>query len=78
MLNNLPACSPKHRGRCSPDHLWIVSTYRDARDARDKLRESEVALQLEDDDFAATYPRVTFKQWLMGHAGRNVELEAAS
>lgn len=78
MRNRLPACSARHRGYCSPDHLWLVQSYRDARYAREALRESRLAYQLENDDFDATYPRVTFKAWLIGHAGRNRALEAAS
>jgi hypothetical protein len=79
-----PACSPRHRGRCSADHLWLVESYRDARDAREALRESGssvgaahsygsdvAAYQLEPDDFAAAYPPVTFRDWLVGNAGRN-------
>ena len=92
---NRPSCSPRHRRHCSPDHLWLVQAYRDQRDARDALRESgtvvdasmshganAAAYQLEDADFDQAYPRVTFKDWLIGNAGRNsqadLDVEAAS
>jgi hypothetical protein len=64
-------CSPRHRLHCSPGHARLVGDYRDARDARDMLRESGEFMQMEDDDFAAAYPPVTFKAWLIGNAGRN-------
>lgn len=77
-------CSPAHRRWCSADHAQLVGDYRDQRDARDALRESaetvpaafafggDVAYyQLEDDDFNAAVPVVTFKDWLIYRAGRN-------
>lgn len=84
-----PSCSPRHRSHCSADHLQLVEGYRDARDARDALRESGAAVvpaahafgaavaphQLEDSDFDAAFPPVTFKDWLLGHAGRNRQPE---
>lgn len=42
--------------------------YRDARDARDALRESDPYLQHEADDFADDVPPITFKEWLIAHA----------
>lgn len=88
MTRPRPACSPRHRRHCSPDHLWLVESYRDARDARDALRESGTfvpaaysygssiaAYQLEREDFDAAFPSVTFKSWLVDHAGRNAEPE---
>jgi hypothetical protein len=65
-------CSPRHRVHCSPAHAALVGEYRDARDARDMLRETGEYMQMEDDDFDAAVPRVTFKAWLIGNAGRNV------
>lgn len=74
-------CSPRHRRFCSPAHAAVVGDYRDQRDARDFLRESgetvpadyayggDVAYyQLEQVDFDALVPKVTFKDWLIGHA----------
>lgn len=86
---------PPYRGGCTPGlkrrpdgqgcrrdclHRALVQSYRDARDARDALRESDtpvpaewahggatVAYQLEADDFAAAWPPITFKQWLIDH-----------
>jgi len=62
-------------------HREMVQAYYDQRDARDALRESDVPvpashaygsaatfMQLEDDDFDAAVPRVTFKMWLEQHA----------
>jgi hypothetical protein len=46
-----------------------VQEYHDARDARDALREAGECLQMEDDDFKAVYPPVTFKDWLIGKGG---------
>ena len=78
VVNRRPTCSPRHRRFCSPAHSALVGGYRDARDARDALRESgEVAppsfgsvafYQLEDADFDAAVPKVLFKEWLMSHA----------
>ena len=85
-----PACSPAHRPWCSAFHAALVQGYRDQRDARDALRESgQVApawvaggdpvsmYQLEDDDFDQAYPRVTFRDWLIAHAGIHREDLAA-
>lgn len=76
-----PTCSPRHRRWCSRAHADLVLAYRDARDARDALRESDMPVpasyaygsaatcsQLEDDDFDAAFPRVTFRDWLVAHA----------
>jgi len=64
-------------------HRELVLAYYDQRDARDALRESSLPapssvagsagsgvtmMQLEDDDFDAAVPRVTFKMWLEQHA----------
>jgi hypothetical protein len=65
-------CSPRHRVHCGPYHAALVGEYRDQRDARDMLRETGEYMQMEDDDFDAAVPRVTFKAWLIGNAGRNV------
>ena len=62
------SCSPRHRRWCSAAHLALVGEYRDARDARDALRESEPYLQHEPAEFDAEVPPVLFKDWLIGHA----------
>lgn len=80
------SCSPRHRRFCSPAHADLVQSYRDARDARDALRESDTAVpaawsaggavsayQLEAAEFDQAYPAVTFREWLLDHAGRNEE-----
>lgn len=88
-----PACSPRHRRWCSRAHSALVSEYRDQRDAREALRESgalaptstpgaagsAVAFyQLEREEFDRLVPAVTFKEWLIGHAGeRHFEAEPA-
>lgn len=93
-MNRRPTCSPRHRRWCSHDHAQLVSEYRDARDARDALRESTddaggtVAgtagstagyAQLSDDEFAELVPPILFRDWLVHHAGRNRQpLEVAS
>lgn len=71
LLLAMPRCSPRHAKHCGPYHAALVGGYRDQRDARDMLREQGEAMQMEDDDFDAAYPRVTFKEWLIGHAGSN-------
>lgn len=71
-------------------HREMVQAYYDQRDARDRLRESDIPVpaafsfgsaatyvQLEDDDFNAAVPRTTFKDWLIGHARDNREDGAA-
>jgi hypothetical protein len=70
-----PSCHP----RCL--HRESVLAYYDQRDARDRLRESDQPVpaayaygsaatysQLEDADFDAAVPRVTFRMWLEQHA----------
>lgn len=72
------ACSRAHGKFCSPAHARLVGEYRDARDARDALRESGILApaefgfgamvayyQLEDDDFARACPPVLFREWLV-------------
>ena len=60
------ACGAAHKPWCSPHHEWIVTTYRDARDAVLALHGHNH--QMEDDEL----PRPpTFRQWLQGHAGMN-------
>lgn len=68
-------------------HRQLVETYRGARDAVEKLRESDApaygaagaahsgaaAHQLSDHEFAELYPAPTFKDWLIAHAGVNRE-----
>lgn len=67
-------------------HREMVLAYYDQRDARDALRESDIPVpaafsfgsaatyvQLEDDDFNAAVPRVTFKEWLVAHSKANRE-----
>lgn len=75
-----PAC---HRG-CL--HRVMVEAYYDQRDARDALRESDQPVppqwaygsgatysQLEDEDFDAAVPRVTFREWLKSYWGERTE-----
>lgn len=53
-------------------HWWreyVTDVYRDARDAWEALRESELCYQLEDDEFRVTYPPPTFKLYLLALAG---------
>ncbi len=47
----------------------MVEEYRDARDAREALRECGEAMQMEDSEFDEAYPAVTFKQWLIERGG---------
>lgn len=63
-----------------------MGEYRDARDAREALRESDVPVpaafahggvvtysQLEADDFAAACPPVLFRDWLVENGRRNAD-----
>lgn len=76
-------CTTGMRG-CRRDclHRRLVDGYRDARDARDALRESDAPApvgvtgtngahvsmaQLEDEEFARHVPPVLFKDWLIEH-----------
>jgi len=43
-----------------------VDDYRAQRDARDEARENGEWMRMEDDEFAAAWPVVTFKDWLLG------------
>lgn len=65
------ACSSRHRRWCNPDHEWIVTTYRDARDAHDA--HAGTNHQLEPDELAQLPSSVTFKDWLVRWSGRNRE-----
>jgi hypothetical protein len=78
-----PACSPRHRLWCSLYHSQLVQEYRDARDAREALRESATPVpaayaggasvshfQLERDDFAQLHPPILFRDFLVDHAER--------
>lgn len=82
-IRRRPSCSPRHRKWCSPHHATLVLEYRDARDAREALRESDTPVpttvpgaagagvayyQLEAADFDRYAPKVLFKQWLIDHA----------
>lgn len=60
-------CSPRMR-KCSSSclHLQSVEDYRAARAQWEEARESELHMQMEDDDYAAKYPPPTFKAWLQG------------
>lgn len=71
-------------------HREMVLAYYDQRDARDRLRESDIPVpatyafgsaatyaQLEDDDFNEAVPRTTFKDWLIAHAHDSREDGAA-
>lgn len=52
-------------------HWWrelVTSTHRDARDAWLKLRESELCLQMEDDEFRAAYPPPTLRDTMIALA----------
>jgi hypothetical protein len=77
-------CAKGMRG-CRPDclHRRLVRDYQDARDARERLRESATPApttvpgtsggrssmaQLEPADFARYVPPVLFKDWLIAHA----------
>ncbi len=62
-------CTPRHRRHCSPDHAWLVASYRDARDAHDAYAGTNH--QLEAGQVAGLPGAVTFKAWLIGNAGRN-------
>lgn len=66
------ACSSRHRRWCSAHHLWLVTSYRDARDA--VLATHELNHQLERHELARP---PTFRDWLVGHAGVNREVTPA-
>lgn len=54
-------------------HAWrdhVTAIYRDARDAREKARESEPYLQHEDEDFDREHPPLTFKAVLQHEEGQ--------
>ena len=54
-------------------HAWrehVTAIYRDARDARDALRESEPYLQHEPEDFNREHPWLSFKAVLQNEEGR--------
>ena len=78
MRTRRPTCSPRHRRWCSPAHAALVCEYRDARDAREALRESEACYQLERDDFTDRHPPILFRDWLVDHAHRNRQPEVAA
>jgi hypothetical protein len=48
-------------------HRALVEGYRDARDARDALRECGDFMRMEEQEFRDDQPVVTFKQWLIEH-----------
>jgi hypothetical protein len=62
-------CTPRHRRHCNHDHAWLVGSYRDARDAHEAYAGTNH--QLEADELRQLPTHVTFKQWLVQHAGRN-------
>lgn len=62
-------CTPRHRVHCSPDHAWLVATYRDARDAHEF--HAGTNHQLEAEEVKALPGAVTFKSWLIANRGRN-------
>jgi hypothetical protein len=50
-------------------HWWrelVTNVYRDARDARDALRQSGPYLQHEDDDFDREHPKVLLRDVMVG------------
>ena len=47
-------------------HRALVQDFRDAVDARDALREQGDQIQMEDDEFDERFPKVLFKDWLIG------------
>jgi len=50
-------------------HWWrelVTNVYRDARDAREALRESDPYLQHERDDFDRAHPPVTLRSIMVG------------
>lgn len=65
------SCGPAHRKWCSSWHEQLVLDYRDARDAREALRESGPYMQHEPDDFAAEHPPILFRDFLVDYAARN-------
>lgn len=85
-MSRRPSCSPRHRKHCSAYHAALVEDYRYARDARDALRESGTVVSssyaagaagatvtagaLEDEEFAAAFPPILFRDWLIDHAGQ--------
>lgn len=48
-------------------HRRMVEEYRDARDAREELREQGEGLQMEPGEFDVMVPKVLFKDWLQGY-----------
>lgn len=67
------ALSPRDRYIPQPPrrHWWrelVTGHYRDARDAWERLRESEPFLQHEDDEFLAEHPPPTLGQFMVGLA----------
>lgn len=62
------SCKPRLSGCTSSCLHWqLVQEYRDARDARDAGRERGDAMRMEDDDYSAEWPQLTFKAWLQGN-----------
>lgn len=59
-------CSPGMR-KCASKclHWQNVDAYRAARAQWEEARENEPHTQMEDDEYAATYPPPTFKRWLL-------------
>lgn len=83
-IDTTPSCHT----RCL--HREMVQAYYDQRDAREALQESDQAvppeyafgsaatfMQLEDADFDAAVPRVTFRDWLIAHRREDQDDDAA-
>lgn len=83
MKRRRPTCSPRHRLWCSVYHSQLVQDYRDARDAREAMRESATPVpaaysagavvshyQLEPEEFARLHPPLLFRDFLVDHAAR--------
>lgn len=51
-------------------HKQLVLEYYDAVFAREALRETGEQMRLEDDEFDEKFPKVLFKDWLIGLKGR--------
>lgn len=69
------------RGRPRRRHWWrefATSTYRDARDAWEVLRETGECMQLEDDEFRELHPAPTFKATLIGLRGHGARWHTAA